>query len=257
MAKFQVGVAAAALALAATTAQAATTEKAAATEKAAKDKYPVHARGERLNGPPLKAETVLADRVDAAGATGGSRRELAYSLIAQSDASCENYLVGVSEQRNWVVGSLSIASLFFNALSVLSKPTQTKNALTQAAGFSTGTSSELQKTIMNGAEYRLIYTAVKNGRQERRRQLYADIDEGKFDTWSSTSITSFLTPYHHDCGINYALERLEAAARELGKTPADPPPKPPVEPSVKEVQAEKDGAPGASPPPTGPRAPRS
>ena len=107
---------------------------------------------------------------------------------------------------------------------------------------------------MNGNEYRLIYTAVKNGRQERRRQLYADIAEGEFDTWSSSSIASFLTPYHLDCGVNYALERLEAAARELGVTPANAAPAPAPEAPAGEAEADKDG--GAQPP-TGPRAPRS
>ncbi|MDP3383707.1 MAG: hypothetical protein Q8S47_10320 [Phenylobacterium sp.] len=247
MTKFQVGLAVvAALGLAATGTQ------------AAEGQYPIHERGERLNGPPLKPDQALAGRVDAgAASTAQARRELAYTLIAQSDASCENYLVGVSEQRNKVVGGLSIASLFFNALSVLSKPAQTKNALAQAAGLSTGASSELQNTIMNGNEYRLIYTAVKNGRQERRRQLYADIHEGKFDTWSSTSITSILTPYHHDCGINYALERLEAAARELGKTPADERPEPVPEAPAEAAAPRQDGNSGVAPPPTGPRAPRS
>ncbi|HMP61905.1 MAG TPA: hypothetical protein PKA17_02180, partial [Phenylobacterium sp.] len=152
------------------------------------------------------------------------RREAALSLIAQSDALCEHYLVGVSERRNQVRAGLSVTSLLLNTLSGVLKPISTSAALTAAGTFSQGASTSIENTVMGGNEYRLIYTAVKNGRQERRRILYADINGGQFDTWSADSIVAYLTPYHLDCGLNYALERLDAATSALGSREPDPPP---------------------------------
>lgn len=226
--------------------------------------YPVHDRGERLNGPPLVPDAALAARVDADGAPKEARRELAHSLIAQSDASCENYLVGASVEENRWDGGLSIAALLFSTLSGLASPKQTKDALSAGSTFAQGTRTSLKDTVLAGNDYQLIYTAVKNGRQERRRQLYADIETGAFDTWSSNSITTFLTPYHLNCGINYALERLEAATRELGKTPPDPPPKPTPDgvqeeaaQAAGETEGSAVGAETADADPPGPRAPNS
>jgi hypothetical protein len=221
--------------------------------------------GKQANPPRLTVSPDFQTRFKDPNSGAALRHEFAYTLIAQSDADCEDYLVGISVVQGRVGGSLSVTSLLLSTIATITTPLRSAHLLSAGSTALSGSEKALKDTVFGGNEYRLLYTAVKSGREERRRQLFADIEGGAYDTWSAESIAAHLTPYHLNCGINFGLERLEAATKELAAKPAGPPPtpSPPLAPAAPAPAAlPAPAAPAVAPPPPvvpspGPRPPRS
>jgi hypothetical protein len=175
--------------------------------------------GARINGPPPQPDQQVLDKFKSGSEEPEIRRELAFNLIAKSDSACEDYLIGLSAQRNFWAGGLAVGASLLSTAGGVTTPVRSANLISAGSSAAQNTSRLLTETVFGGNEFRLLYSAVKNGREERRRQLFDDINRGGFDKWSMQSIQTYLTPYHFDCGINYALDRLASASDAQGARP--------------------------------------
>ena len=194
-----------------------------------------HEIGAKLNSPRLDGvKSRLWTRIHD-GAGGQPRREYARDLIAQSDLLCEDYLIGVSFQRNAGAGGLDLAALAFSSAGAVTTPLRNAQLLAQISTLLQGSRTKLSDTIFGGKDYPLLYAAVRNGRAAQKARLVGEINGGVFDTWSALAIYNEISTYHLDCGVNYALREIAIAIEQKdSKTPppATPAPKAPLPPTI-------------------------
>lgn len=136
------------------------------------------------------------------------RRELAHSLLRQSDTHCEDYLARLSGGRRGMSATLGVASLLFSAVGAASTTVADATRWSAASTFAQSSDSELGQRIFAGREYSLIYAANRNGRKRTRTELLESVEGGKFDAWSLSSVFTLANAYHHECGLNYGLHQL-------------------------------------------------
>lgn len=161
--------------------------------------------GAKANPPALS----LSDAPDSS-LTG---RELAAALISASDKRCEDYLVGVTVQRNLGNSGFSILGSALTTVGSLVSEGRAANAFAGAGGFANSTANTLDDTIFGRHEFAVIYDAVKRGRTVERNAFLADMDQ--FDGMGRYEILSRITPYDHNCGITYGLVELSRAVQEV------------------------------------------
>jgi hypothetical protein len=182
----------------------------------------VNQLGRKVSPVALTPQGDIKTRFDAASAPNSStaaqmpalRRELASSLIAQSDRLCEDYLTGVSVVRNGYATGLGVGALSFSAAGGVTTPVRSANLLSAIASLLTGANTNVSSTLFGGREYPLIYAAVKTGRRAQRDRIITEIEKsnGDYSTWGYHSILALVEGYHSDCGVNYGLQRMNALA---------------------------------------------
>lgn len=177
----------------------------------------LHDQGLADNGPPL----VLTDRWNQRFATayaneqsgrptdGDLRRELFRSLIAESNAKCDNYLVGLVGVQNGYDTGLSLLALSATTASSVASPESSANLLGSLATFFTATRREVTNGVFGGKDVEILVQAVVLGRQIEEQRLFAQMNYGYFDRWDATSILSEVHAYDQKCGIGYGLQRLQ------------------------------------------------
>ncbi|MEH6676076.1 hypothetical protein [Phenylobacterium sp.] len=203
--------------------------------------------GKAANGPPLTKEDAGPAWARAEGTGDGAtkaRYEVLEILIRKSDILCENYLVGLSIQRNSISSGLDIAGLAFSTAGSLTTPARSANLLSGISTAFQGSRQKLTDNIFGGREYPLLYAAVKEGRRQQRKELMTRIERRDFDEWDPESILTLVQAYNIDCGINYGLHRINTSLvdpdgqddRDTTLTSLDP-----------EVSAEEDVSPQPEP----------
>jgi hypothetical protein len=153
--------------------------------------------------PPVSPPTPPLSSVQA--------RELADTLLNQSDINCQNYLTGVSWINNATTASLDFAALTLSSIAPITSPARAAAILSAGSAVSTGSKQLLSNDLLGGKDYGLIHDAVIDGRIAERKIIQVDIDSGKFDDWSAYAILSHVQPYHYDCGIEFGLKYLREA----------------------------------------------
>lgn len=151
-------------------------------------------------------------------------RELAAALIAKSDVRCEDYLVGVTVQRNGGNSAFSIIGNGLGTIGGLVSKVQAANAFSAAGAFATTTGRTLDETVFNRNEFSVIYEAVKRGRNAERKALLENLSQ--FERLGRQEILARVNAYDLNCGITYGLVELRRAlqaaperAAELGVAP--------------------------------------
>lgn len=148
------------------------------------------------------------------------RRELILALLAQSDRTCENYLIGMAAFRNETSLSLDLTSLVLGSVGALVDSAEAANILSGGSAAMQAAERTAEENLFGGRTQALIYTAVRQGRLRQRQQIMKDWEAKKFDGWSAASITAELDRYHLDCGVSFGLTELEAAlARSAQEQP--------------------------------------
>src|SRR5688500_11660123 len=101
--------------------------------------------GARMNSPRLPNMAPYARQADTVGGT--ARRDYARILLAQSDILCEDYLVGVSYQRNTGTSGLSIAALALSTAGTVTTPVRNAQLLSGVSSILQGTRTTLNDTL--------------------------------------------------------------------------------------------------------------
>jgi hypothetical protein len=140
-----------------------------------------------------------------------ANQEIAYALIAASDSRCEDYLVGVSVQRNSANATLSVGSLVLGTVGGLVAPAESANAFAAGSTLLQGTSRTLNDTIFSGRDFALIYDAVRTGRRRQRRMMETAIDAGDWDGLAVNGVLARVRDYDHNCGVTYGLTEINRA----------------------------------------------
>ncbi|NJC42113.1 hypothetical protein GGQ87_002408 [Brevundimonas alba] len=137
--------------------------------------------------------------------------ELAAALIAVSDQRCEDYLVGVTVQRNSGSSTLSVVADALGTVGGLASEAAAANAFAASSLFVNNTSKTLNANVFGGRDFAIIYDAVKRGRDAERRVLLDRGMNGDFDALGRNQVLAEIYPYDLDCGISYGLSRISAA----------------------------------------------
>jgi hypothetical protein len=146
------------------------------------------------------------------GLKGSPQREYLYRLLADSDAQCEDYLIGASVTRNGLAVLFDTLSAGLTAVGTVIRPETTTQALAAGATFTQNTRKSLNDELLGGQAYGLIYRSVHDGRAEIRQRIYTEAENKVFDQWSAVSIAAYVNGnYHNRCGVNFALGRLSEA----------------------------------------------
>lgn len=183
------------------------------------------AAGAKLNGPalmdlPLTKDFEVRFEAETAAATARQRadlrREMVATLLAVSDVRCENYLVGVGVYANSTRASFDVASLALSTAGGVATPERSANLLSALSTFAGGARDSLANTVFAGRDYPVLYAAIRNGRRTQRDRYLDVAHDGGFDTWGRASITTLMTSYDVDCGINYGLQLISDAVAAQG-----------------------------------------
>jgi hypothetical protein len=145
-------------------------------------------------------------------------RALAGALIQRSDQRCEDYLIGVTAQRNGANGLLSILANGLGVAGGLASHAQAANAFSVVSTFTNTSARTLNDTIFAGRDTSLIYEAVKKGRDRERAVLFATMDQFT-DTMPSREVVARIAPYDLNCGITYGMVELHGALRKDASAP--------------------------------------
>lgn len=188
-------------------------------------RFTMHDEGLAANGPVLSLSQRWEDRFESAYARedgggvidGELRRELARSLIAQSNAKCDNYLVGITGAQNSADIGLNLTQLALTTAGGLASPEESANLLSSLATFFGATNRELKDNLFGGREIEVIAQAVLAARSVEEQALRARIEGGAFDRWDGTSVLHDVHDYDQKCGIGYGLRSI-AAAVEVART---------------------------------------
>lgn len=183
------------------------------------------ATGAKLNGPGLMDLALTQDfatrfRLETAATTSQQRadlrREMVATLLAVSDVRCENYLVGVGVYANSTLAGFDVTSLALSTAGGIATPERSANLLSALSTFAGGARASLANTVFAGRDYPVLYAAIRNGRRTQRDRYLDVAHDGGFDTWGHASITTLMTSYDVDCGINYGLQLISDAVAAQG-----------------------------------------
>ncbi len=179
-----------------------------------------HDIGLAANGPPLTFPARLKERFDRAylaeaapGATpnGALRRELFRSLLRESDAKCETYLVGIGAGRTAYDTVFGVGSHALVTAGSLASPERSANLLSALGGFFQSTNETLNNNLFGGEDIQVLAGAVRAGRRTEYEVMMLEVTSGVYDTWDAESIMRQAEAYDQKCGIGYGLDRLREA----------------------------------------------
>lgn len=234
------------------------------TDRNADGQVTLHDTGLSANGPVLALNDRWGPRFSAAYAReaqggefdGDLRRELLYSLIADSNAKCDNYLVGLAGIQNSYDTGLNLGRTALVTAAGLSSPERSANLLAALAGFFGSTREEITNNVFGGKDIEVLSGAVMAGRATEEAILASRASAGAFDRWDATSVLREVHAYDQNCGISYGIRQLQEAvvvaqrfeAERLvddGPRPVDAPAPPVTNPGlvVTTVQGDGDGPP--------------
>ena len=142
---------------------------------------------------------------------GALRRELLYSLVAESNAKCDNYLVGLAGIQNSYDTGLNLGRSALTTAAGLSSPERSANMLAAFATFLGSTNEEITSNVFGGKDIEVLTSAVKGGRATEEAILFSRARDGDFDRWDATSVLREVHAYDQNCGISYGLRKLQEA----------------------------------------------
>lgn len=232
------------------------------TDRNADGQVTLHDTGLSANGPVLALNDRWGPRFSAAyareaeggGFDGDLRRELLYSLIADSNAKCDNYLVGLAGIQNSYDTGLNLGRAALTTAAGLSSPQRSANILAAVATFFGSANEEITNNVFGGKDIEVLISAVKSSRAIEHAILLSRAQAREFDRWDATSVLREVHAYDQNCGISYGLLKLQEAvviaerseAERLRQNPRavnDAPTPPLVNPglAVPVVQGDGDG----------------
>lgn len=189
------------------------------TDRNSDGRVTLHDTGLSANGPVLALNDRWGPRFSTAyaredqGGTfdGDLRRELLFSLIADSNAKCDNYLVGLAGVQNSYDTSLNLGGLALTTAAGLSSPQRSANILAALGTFFGSANEEITNNVFGGKDIEVLISAVKSSRATEQAILESRARAGDFDRWDATSILREVHAYDQNCGISYGLLKLQEA----------------------------------------------
>ena len=136
--------------------------------------------------------------------------ELAAALIVKSDQRCEDYLVGVTFQKNVGQSLFSVIADALGTVGGLSSEARTANAFAASSLFANNTGRTLGANIFGGRDFSIIYDAVKRGRTFQREMLL-NTTRTNYIGLSRHEVLAKVVPYDLNCGISYGLSQISVA----------------------------------------------
>lgn len=177
----------------------------------------LHDTGLAANGPLLalndrwgsRFSTAYAREEQGGAFDGDLRRELVFALIADSNAKCDNYLVGLAGIQNSYDAGLNLGRSALTTAAGLSSPQRSANLLAGVASFLGATREEITNNVFGGKDIEVLTSAVKAGRATEEAILVGRARAGDFDRWDATSVLREIHSYDQNCGISYGLRKLQ------------------------------------------------